>query len=71
MNPLIQNRSGESRFELMSRSLTAEGFWSLCKIFPDFYIKWIENYRETGLQEDCLSVAQHDSKANFKDKFVV
>ena len=38
------------------------GFWYLCKSFPNFYIKWIQIYRKTGLQEGYLSIPNTMSK---------
>ena len=34
-------------------------FWYLCKRFSNFYIKWIQIYRETEIQEGYLSIPHH------------
>ena len=34
-------------------------FWYLCKRVSNFYIKWIQIYRETEIQEGYLSISHH------------
>ena len=51
----------EKPSKLLSGQLTVESFdWCLCKRFDNFYIKWIQIYRKTGLQGGYLSIPQHD-----------
>ena len=73
MNALIQNCSRENT----SNYRVDVNSWELlcfCKGFPNFYIKWVQIYRETGLKEGHLSTPQHDeyiSNANLSYKFQI
>ena len=71
MNPLIQNYSRENTSNYWVDDYSWE-FWYLCKRFPNFYIKWIQIYRKTGLQEGYLPIpqyVQYVSIANLLSKF--
>ena len=59
MNLLIQNCSREKILRTTESATNSWEFWCFCKRFSNFYLTWIQIYRETEMQEGYFSIPHH------------